>query len=136
MNIKTLTSLFHDGSITAIYHMKNKIIFSMESAETDKNDIIDNFIVLRDNRICGNLHLEEIKSVTENGQLYVDTLKMKHKDAEIFHLEVTENKVELQIKWNSLPPKPYIDEFSTLEIEAGKIWWENKPQWNGTLSGI
>lgn len=126
MNLKNYTSFFHDGSINAINHVGNKIIISMESAEMDEEDIKDDVSLSKDDRIRGKLHIKGVKSIKENNQHYTDVLRMKYEDAEIFHFEVNQNKVELQIKWCSYPPKPYIDDFSTIEIEAEKIWWENE----------
>ena len=127
MNLKNYTSFFHDGSINAINHIGNKITISMESAEMDEEDVKDDIDLSKDDRIRGKLHIEGTKSIKENNQSYTDILRMKYADAEIFHLEVNQNKVELQIKWGSYPPKPCIEDFSTIEIEAENIWWENTP---------
>ncbi len=97
----------------------------MESAEIDEEDLKDTTILSENHRIQGKLHLENIKNIKENGKPYLVVLKMKYEDAEIFHLEIDKNKVELQIKWSSCPPKLCIEDFSTIEIEAEKIWWEN-----------
>jgi len=102
----------------------------MESAEMNEEDIKDNVILSKDDRIRGKLHIEGIKSVKENSLPYLDVLRMKHEDAEIFHFEINQNKAEFQIKWSSYPPKPCIEDFSTIEIEAKKIWWENVPDLN------
>lgn len=99
----------------------------MESAEMDEEDIKDDIVLSRDDRIRGKLHIEGTKHIKENNQPYTDILRMKYEDAEIFHFEVNQNKVELQVKWCSYPPKPSIEDFSTIEIEAEKIWWENTP---------
>jgi len=131
MNLQKYTSFFHDGSINSINHIDNEIIISMESAEMDEDDITDDIKLSRDDRIRGQLHIEGAKSIRENNQPYTDILKMKYEDAEIFHFEVDQNKVELQIKWCSFPPKPCIEDFSTIEIEAKNIWWENIPNFEG-----
>ena len=110
-----------------IQHKKDKIEFSMASAEMDKEDLKDNIVLSENNRIKGKLHIEGIKSVRENNKPYSDIFKMRYEDAEIFHFEVHQNKVEFQIKWNSYPATPKIKDFSIIEIEAKKIWWENIP---------
>jgi hypothetical protein len=127
-DINKYVDFFHDGSINAIEQIGNKITISMESAEMDEEDIKDDIDLSRDDRIRGKLHIEGTKSIKENNQLYTDILRMKYEDAEIFHFEINLNKVELQIKWCSYPPKPRIEDFSKIEIEAEKIWWENLPE--------
>lgn len=126
-NITKYVDFFHDGSIIDIDHIGNKMTISMESAEMDEEDIKDDIDLLQDDRIRGKLHIEGIKSIKENNHPYTDILKMKYADAEIFHFEINQNKVEFQIKWGTYPPKVRIEDFSTLEIEADKIWWENIP---------
>lgn len=125
ISLEKYTSFFHDGAINEINHTGDEITISMESAEMDEEDIKDDIDLSSDDRIRGKLHIEGTKSIKENNQYYTDILRMKYEDAEIFHFEINQNKVELQIKWCSYPPKPYIEEFSTIEIEAEKIWWEN-----------
>ncbi|CAN5521423.1 hypothetical protein BH10BAC1_BH10BAC1_21090 [soil metagenome] len=127
MNLMHYTSFFHDGSIIAINHHGKNIILSMESAEMDEEDIKDDLILSKDDRIRGKLHAEGIMSIKENNQFYNDILKMKYKNAEIVHFEINLNKIKLAIQWGSYPPKPYVEDFSTVEIEADKIWWENIP---------
>lgn len=99
----------------------------MESAEIDEEDIKDNIVLSKNDRIRGKLHIEGIKRIKQNDHPYHEILTMRYKDAEIFHFEIYQNKVEFQIKWCSYPPTPYIEDFSTIEIEAEKIWWENMP---------
>ncbi len=127
MNLKNYTSFFHDGSINKISHIGDKMTISMESAEMDKEDIKDDVVLSKEDRIRGKLHVDGIIKVKENDQPYLDILKMKYEDAEIFHFELNHNRVEFQIKWCSYPPKPCIEDFSTIEIEAEEIWWENIP---------
>jgi len=127
MNIEKFSAFFHDGSITAINHLKKSIVIFMESAEIDEDDLPDKIALSSNDRICGKLHLEGIKGIYENGTPLSEPLKMKYEDAEIAHMEFANNKVEIQIKWNFNPPKPLIADFSTIDIEATKIWWENIP---------
>jgi hypothetical protein len=127
MDIQNYTSFFHDGSIMEISHAGNKMTFSMESAEIDEEDVKGDVVLSKNDRIRGKLHLEKINDVKEDGQSYSGVLTMKYEDAEIFHFEINQNSVEFQIKWNSYPPKPCIENFSTIEIKAEKIWWENIP---------
>lgn len=99
----------------------------MESAEMDEEDIMDDVILSKKKTIKGKLYIEGIKNIKENGALHSNIFRMKYEDAEIFHFEFNQNKVEFQIIWNSLPPTTDIKDFSTVEIEAEKIWWENCP---------
>lgn len=126
MNIADYTSNFHDGSIIDIKHEINRIEISMESAEITEEDMKEDFPLSEHDTIKGKLHLEEVKSIKECNS-YLNFLKMKHEDATIFHFKINNNKVELQIIWGTYPPNPPVDDFSTIEIEAEKIWWENIP---------
>lgn len=126
MNLKNYTAFFHDGSITEINHSGNTMILSMESAEMCEEDILDDVILSKVNGmdlICIKLHIEGIKSIKNNDNPYFDLLKPKSEYAEIFHLEINDNKVELQIIWGFYS-NPEKEDFSALEIEAEKIWWE------------
>jgi hypothetical protein len=127
MNLKNYTGYFHDGSINAIDHSGNSMILSMESAEMFEEDIVDDVILSKVNGmnlICIKLHIEGIKSIKENDEPYSGSLELKSDYAEIFHLNISENKVELQIIWGFYS-NPEKEDFSSLEIEAEKIWWEN-----------
>lgn len=127
MDISQYVDFFHDGSIMDIRHVGNKIEFFMASAEMDEEDVKDDVVLSKDDTIRGKLHIEGVRNIKENNQQYLDILRMKCKTAEIFHFGINQNNVELQILWYSFPPKPCIDDFSTIEIEAEKIWWENIP---------
>jgi len=127
MNIEHYTSYFHDGSIIEIKHSGNKIEILMESAEITEEDIQDNILLSKRNTIKGKLHLQRIKSIKENDRVFPKIFEMKSEDAEISHFKIIKNKILFHIIWDSYPPNPPIHEFSTIEIEAEKIWWENIP---------
>jgi len=127
VNIKNYTAFFHDGSIYSINHVVNEIDIFMESAELEEDYIADELVLTKDNRIKGILHILHVNKIIENGKLLESTLKMKFEDAEIFHFDLNQNKVILQIKWDLFPPKPSIKDFSNIEIEADSVWWENLP---------
>lgn len=127
MDISKYEAFFHDGSIHDISHIEDSVVLSMESAEMDKEDTIDNMILSRNDRISGKLHIEKIEKISENGLPLTGPLKMRYDDAEIFHFKLKQKEVELQIKWGSYPPNPEVDDFSTIVIEAEKVWWENVP---------
>ena len=50
----------------------------------------------------------------------------------ILDFEILNHKVILGIEWTDYPPKPRKSDFSTIEIEAEKIWWENIPDLSGS----
>jgi len=127
VNIKDYASYFHDGSIIDIKHEGNKIVISMESAEMTEEDLKENFPLSERDTIKGKLNLEGIKSIKEDDQIYSNILNMKYEDANIFRFKIKNNKVLFQIIWGTYPPNPPVDDFSTIEIEAEKIWWENIP---------
>jgi len=127
MDIKNYTSFFHDGSILNITHSGNRMTISMESAEMDEEDLVDDLALSKNNRIKGKLYIEGIKSIKENGEIDLDVYLMKGEYAEIFHFKLHSKKVEFEISWNSSPPSPCIMNFYTVEIEAENIWWENIP---------
>jgi len=128
MKIKKYASLFHDGSIFSINRSGRDLIISMESAEVDKEDVDSEITLSQDDRIRGNLHIEGVKKIRENNQRDIPRFEMRQEDAEIFRLKVIQNSVEFQLKWGTFPPEPLTEDFSTVLIEAEKIWWENIPE--------
>jgi hypothetical protein len=127
ININKYADFFHDGSIMDIQHMGNKVEFSMASAEMDEEDVKDDVILSKDNSIQGKLHIEGIKSITIDKQPFFGEITKKYDNGKIFDFEITDNSVELAINWINFPPKPMVNEFSVIKIEAKKIWWENIP---------
>ena len=111
----------------SIDHHGNAMIIFMESAELDKDDIEDNVVLGRDSRIRGKLHIESIKSVQLNSKRYFVFFKKKYDEGGIVNFEITNNSVLLAIDWVNFLPKPAVNEFSVIKIEAEKIWWENIP---------
>ncbi len=118
---------FHDGALLAIEHREQDYIFSLESAEMDYSDMKDNLALSERGTIKGKLHLEDVQSVKINELIFQDELKMKYDYGSIFDLIIQENTVELQISWRNAPKKPYVNDFSTIVINATSIWWENIP---------
>ena len=126
-DIGKYTSFFHDGSVIYIKHFDNKMIISMESAEIDKEDIDNQIILSKDNRIRGKLHIEKIKNVKINHKTIAKSIKNVYDDGGIVTFRVLKNLVKLSLDWVNFPPKPENDEFWIIQIEAEKIWWENIP---------
>lgn len=127
MNISKYTAFFHDGSIFDIQHVKDKIEFSMASAEMDEEDVEDDIALSQDDQIQGKLYIEGIKNIKINDKLFLGVLKKIYDNGRIFDFEITKNSVELSIDWVNFPPKSEANEFSVIEIEAEKIYWANIP---------
>lgn len=129
MNVSNYTAFFHDGAILDIKHEKNKIQLFMESAQIDEEDLkeehLDDIILSNDERIRGELHIEEIKSININNKL-VDRIIKKNDYGRIFDLELTHSSIKLLLEWVSFSPK-LEGEFMTIKILAEKIYWENIP---------
>jgi hypothetical protein len=98
----------------------------MWSAEMDPDDMLDN-IPLSDDRLKGKLHIEGIKTITVNRQPFTGQLKIETDNGEILDLEIQKNHLELFVEWcNFKSPAPTI-RFSSIQIEAEKIYWEPVP---------
>lgn len=127
MNISKYTAFFHDGSIINIQHFEDEIVFSMASAEMDEEDIGEDIILSKDDSIHGKLHIKRIRNIKVNKELFLGDIQMNYDYGKIFDLEIKQNSVELSIDWVNFPPKPQVNEFSVIHIEAEKVWWENIP---------
>ncbi|PCI92276.1 hypothetical protein COB11_07770 [Candidatus Aerophobetes bacterium] len=127
MDISKYTAFFHDGSVMDIQHTEDKIVFFMASAEMDEDDIKDDINLSKDNSIQGKLHIEGIKRVTVDDELLEKPLRKEYDNGHIFDFEITKNSIELSIDWINFPPKPQINEFSVINVDAKKIYWENIP---------
>lgn len=130
-NINKYTDFFHDGSIIDIVQIDNEIVISMESAEVDEEDMKDDIFLVKDARIRGKLHIENVKSVRLNDKPSLEFIKKPYDEGGIVNLEITKKTVMLSIDWVNFPPNPKINEFWIIKIEAEKIWWENIPDIEG-----
>jgi len=127
MDISNYTAFFHDGSVLDIEHENNKIVLSMTSAEMDREDLKEPIELSRNDCIAGKLHIEGIKNVIVDGELLEKTLQKKHDDGQVFHFEIVDSNVSLEIIWSTHPPNPAMEEFSEIFIEGQKVYWENIP---------
>ncbi|MES2344804.1 MAG: hypothetical protein V4494_02545 [Chlamydiota bacterium] len=127
MNIAKYAAFFHDGSIMDIQHIKDTLAISMASAEVDEEDFSNELILSQDSSIQGKLHLEGILAIKINEKPFIGILKKMYDRGKIFDFEIAENFVELSIDWANFPPGPEVNEFSVIQIEVKKIWWENIP---------
>ncbi len=125
--IEYYAPFFHDGSIISIEHHHNNMEISMQSAQMDIEDLKDDTKLSEHDCIRGKLHLENIKTISINEIPYFGTLQISYDKGDIFDFILDKQMVELQIIWVNFPPKPAVNEFSTIKITAKKIWWENIP---------
>lgn len=131
MDISRYEAFFHDGELKDIEHKNDAIVLTMCSSEMDYKDIGNKDIKLaKDPITClkGKLHIEGVKQITISEEPFNRKLKMFYDDAEIFKLKIDKSKVEICIKWTDFPPKPRKSDFSVVQIQAKKIYWENLPE--------
>lgn len=127
MTIKDYQDFFHDGSIFSISYKKRNLELTISSAEINKQIKTDGFVLSKDDTLKGVLHAEDVKSIKVDGKLVNNEIPMLGDKGKIFELEITENYIEISIIWiNYLPRRKEVD-FSTIEIEAEKIYWEPVP---------
>ena len=124
MNIALHTSEFHDGSIFSVDQTDDQLVIFMESAEIDSDEVRD-ILLTNDNRLRGKLHIEGIQNIKENGAQVFRFPIGDYKKSEIKHLKILNSKVILEILWTEVSD-PTETGYSSLEIEADKVWWENR----------
>jgi hypothetical protein len=127
MDLLKYSGYFHDGSLINFKHVGSKLEISMLSAEIIPEHMIKNMPPLIKNRISGMLCLDRIKSIKINDKPFAGILKKVYDSGSILDLEVLKHKVILGVEWTNYPPKLRESDFSSIEIEAEKIWWENIP---------
>lgn len=127
MDLSKYSGYFHDGSLINFKHEGNTIEITMSSAEIIPEHITENMPPLNKNRITGNLCLEGIRNIKINNEPFSGILKKTHDSGSILDFEVLNSKVVLGIEWTDYPPKPRKSDFSLIEIEADKVYWENTP---------
>lgn len=127
MNIAQYCSFFHDGSLINIQQTENALLISMDSADIEVGELIDNIELSDRNSIKGVLHLENIQTVYINEEQFFDQLKMLGDTAAILDLKITDNLARMFLRWRNFPPKSKIEEYTDLKIECDKIYWQNIP---------
>jgi hypothetical protein len=131
VNINDYTAYFHDGSIMNIRHVGNEAELAMSSAEIAEMDILpgDDVVLstIYNDYECfeGLLHLEGIRSIKINGNSFHGALSMKQKYAGIHDFTIKGCTLELAISWEDIPPRSQTSDFSVIEIDAEKRWWED-----------
>lgn len=133
MDISKYASFFHDGGIFDIRHEGDSIEFFMTSAEMAEEDLQDDIPLSRYDTIQGKLHVKGVKSIMINKKPFLGTLKKAYESAEVLDFILTRNSVELGVLWSNYPYKIEERDFTTIEIEAEKIWWENIPNLESSL---
>ena len=127
-DIEKYASYFHDGIVFDLKHEENKINIAMESAELRPAWNQDNIILSKRRTISGRLHLEKIKTIKVNEKLCHDELVKSYDEGNIYHFEIKNMSLKLEVSWENYPPKPKEEtDVFTIEIEAEKIYWENIP---------
>lgn len=128
MGIENYTAYFHDGEILDITHSEDNIILTMLSAEMDQEDCdIELSQESPFPNLRGKLHCQEIKEVFIDDKPFKGRLEKRYDEAGISDFEIRENSVYLSIKWGNYSPQYKELDFSTIRIEAGKVYWENIP---------
>lgn len=127
IDISKYASYFHDGSLFNISKLKNEITFQMSSAEVDFSEIEKDLALSKDHRIRGILHLNNIQNVHLTGEYKLENLFDVFNLGTILDFEIKNKTIELGILWENYPPKLHTNEFTTIVIQADRVWWENIP---------
>jgi hypothetical protein len=130
------TSYFHDGTLFNILTVSDQIAFQMSSAEINVSDIEKGVLLSKDCRIQGVLHFCDIEKIKVSGGRKLEDLFKVFNLGTILDFEIAGKTVELGILWENHPPKVYTTEFTTIEIQANRIWWENIPDLRYPAEGI
>ena len=133
IDISKYAAYFHDGNLVNISNLKNKITFQMSSAEVDFSEIEKDLALSKDHRIRGILHLDNVQNVHLTGEYKLENLFDVFNLGTILDFEITNKTIELGVLWENYPPKLHTNEFTTIIIQADRIWWENIPDLKHTL---
>ena len=125
MDISKYEAYFHDGSLIDFKHLGSSIEILMVSAEIIPKHMLKNMPPLKEQRIRGKLFLDGVKEIKINKEILSDTIKKEYDSGSILDFEASKHKVMFGIEWTDYPPKPRKSDYSTIEIEAEKIHWEN-----------
>lgn len=128
MSIDNYTAYFHDGEILDITHSEDNIILTMASAEMNQEDCeIELSKESPFPNLRGKLHCQHIKEVFIDDKPFKGRLEKRYEEAGISDFEIRENSVYLSVKWANYSPQYKELNFSTIRIEADKVYWENIP---------
>ncbi len=129
VDISKYKDFFHDGSLLAIEYQGKTIVLSMKSAEVALEELPGDITLSSDDSITGKLYISDVKNIEVNEEPFLGILTKNYDSAEILDFEMDDpNTILLGINWGNYPPRPNVTDFSTIKIEAEKIWWENIPE--------
>jgi len=121
--ISRYVAFFHDGEILKILHKEDSILLILKSAEISEN-MQQDFILSKDHRLVGILHLDKVSSIIEDNNPLLKTMHLKLPENDILHLEILPDKVLCEIGWRGFLSQ---QDYSSYEITAQSIRWENIP---------
>jgi len=128
MDIRKYADYFHDGLVYDMQQNGNNIVLALESAELEPEWNEDNIMLSKLSRIAGYLHLDGVKSIYIDGEISYNILEMIHDIGELYHLEIKNDTMILEVIWSNNAPKlPEETDLFVYKIEAEKIYWENIP---------
>ncbi len=128
MNLSEYSDYFHDGSLIDFKQLGTTIEISILSAEIAPEYMKANMPPLYHNRIQGKIYLNGVRKIQVNKKPFNGTLKKLYDSGSVLDFEVFNNKVILGIEWTNYPPKARKSDFTSIEIEAETIRWENIPE--------
>jgi hypothetical protein len=136
MNISKCSGYFHDGSLVNFKHVVNTIEIALISAEIIPEHKTENMPNLNKNRITGKLCIDGVKQIKINNQPFTGVLEKTYDSGSILDFEISSHRVVLGIEWTDYPPKTRKSDFSTIEIEAEKIHWDNIPDMHNPFADL
>lgn len=128
IDISKYAAYFHDGNLFNISRVKDEIVCQMSSAEVDLSEIEKGLVLSKNHRIRGMLHLSNIQNIHITGEYKLESLFDVFNLGTILDFEIKNKSVYLGVLWENYPPKPRTNEFTTIVIQAERIWWENLPE--------
>jgi hypothetical protein len=126
MGIKKYTGYFHDGGFIGAKRKEDNVELFLQSCEISSDELIDKKLS-KANTLKGKLCLMGVKWIKVDDKEDKEIPWKEYDDGEVLRLRIDNNKVFLFIEWKNFPPKPDRIDYSTIEIEAKKIYWENIP---------
>ncbi len=99
----------------------------LRSCDITCDDPVDRNLLSKDHAIKGKLCLLGVKRIRVDDEESKEIPWKDYDDGQILDLEIGNDKVFLFIEWTDYPPKPRRTDYSSIEIEAEKIYWENIP---------
>lgn len=127
MNIIKYKDYFCDGTLLDVEHGENQIDFFLESAEVDPEEIEDELVLSKENRIKGKLSLKNVTSLKIENEPYLSPFIKEYDDGEILDFNIQGDELSFLIEWKNFPPKARSTKISKIEVKAKKVEWEDIP---------